>query len=719
MRFPQLHNLAVFFGTLFSYVRPYRRKTFLLLFLLLVNLVFSVGWPLSFKYLIDHAIVDKNQRVLIFLLAVLTGGVVVISVAAFFRDYTFAFLSARVLHDVRMRLFERLQQLSMSYYSKTSTGDILAKFSTDLSSLENAVGWAVSFLIFYFFSVLFGTIVLFTLEWRLAFLTLLGLTLCILLPQRYARHAADMNYKVKQKEGQVLQQAHENVLAQPVIKSFGLEDQSIENFRKQSENVAEMALRFHYLSAIVQRLPNVTILMIEILVVGAGALLVFYGYRTLGTLVAFHTLFLHISYSVDGLTKLMPVILRSVGGVRRIEELLNEKPEMIEAENALVSPQLSRSLSFHNVRFSYGSNPVLNEVSFEIPRGKSVAFVGPSGSGKTTVLNLLLRFYDPSDGSISIDDQDLRTLSINSFRSQIGVVFQDSFLFNRTVRENIRLGRLDASIADVEEAAKAAEIHDAICKFPEGYDTLVGERGGRLSGGQRQRIAIARALIRDPEILILDEATSALDPETESMLNLTLEKVAVGRTVISITHRLSTIRQNDRIFVLRQGRLEESGTHASLIEKNGLYAQLWQKQSGFLLNERGDEAKVEPARLRRYPILEKLDDDLLTEMAALFATEIYGADQVVFSEGDTANRFFLIVRGKVSVEKKGELIAGLEDGDCFGEIALIKNVPRNATIRTKTSCVFLSLRRQHFQYLIDTAPHVREILDGIILARSV
>ncbi len=715
----QLSSLAAFFGTLFSYVRPYTKKTSLLFFLMLMNLLFSVGWPLSFKYLIDNAIQQKNQDVLIFLLALLTGGVLIISTAAFARDYTAAYLSSRVLHDIRVKLFERLQRLSLSFYSRTSTGDILARFSTDLSSLENAVGWAVSFLIFYSFSLLFGTIVLFTLEWRLAFLTLGGLTLCVLLPQKVAKQAAQLNYQVRQKEAQVMQAAHENVLAQPVVKSFGLADYATQGFVQQSETVAQMALRFQFLSAIVQRLPNVTILLFEILVVGAGAVLVFYNHRSLGTLVAFHTLFLHISFSVDGLTKIMPVILRSVGGIRRIEELLNEKPDIQDAVGATICPRLSRSVVFKNVRFGYSTHKVLNGVSFEIPRGKSVAFVGSSGSGKTTILNLLLRFYDPVDGKITIDGCDLRSVQINSFRSQIGVVFQDSFLFNRTIRENIRMGRMDATDSEIEVAARAAEIHDAISRFPQGYETMVGERGGQLSGGQRQRIAIARALVRNPEILVLDEATSALDPETEAHLNETLERVGRGRTVISVTHRLSTIRNMDCIFVLRNGTVQEHGTHSHLVEQNTLYGQLWQKQSGFLLNERGDEATVEPARLRKYPILEKLDDALLAEIAGLFATELLAPDYLVFSEGDTANRFFLIVRGKVSVERNKERIAVLEDGDCFGEIALLKNEPRNATIRTLSTCVFLSLRRRHFQFLIERAPHVRKLLDEMLIARSI
>jgi ATP-binding cassette subfamily B protein len=305
------------------------------------------------------------------------------------------------------------------------------------------------------------------------------------------------------------------------------------------------------------------------------------------------------------------------------------------------------------------------------------------------------------------------------------MVFQDSFLFNTTIRENIRVGRSGATDAEVEAAARAAELHGLIERMPAGYETVVGERGGRLSGGQRQRIAIARAMLRDPAILILDEATSALDAATEAAINLTLAHISKGRTVIAVTHRLATVGQADRIFVLNHGQLVEHGRHQELLASQGIYAQLWEKQSGFVISEDGANATVDAARLRAIPLLAALDEALRAEIARRFVTERFPADRLVVHEGDPGDKFYIIVRGSVQVTTgtKGpeRELAVLQDGDHFGEIALLQDVPRTATIRTRTDCLFVTLSRELLMRLMETAPQLRTILHQEIaqrLARS-
>jgi ATP-binding cassette subfamily B protein len=283
------------------------------------------------------------------------------------------------------------------------------------------------------------------------------------------------------------------------------------------------------------------------------------------------------------------------------------------------------------------------------------------------------------------------------------------------------MGRPEATDEEVYASAKAAEIHEAIEQLPEGYDTLAGELGARLSGGQRQRIAIARALLRNPEILVLDEATSALDPETEHAINQTLLRVGVGRTVVTVTHRLASARDSDRIFLLKNGKIAEEGRHDELLAKAGLYAMLWQKQSGFSFSEEG--AQVEPSRLKRYPIFENLEPQLLEKISGMFVTESYPAKRVVIREGTRGNRFYLIARGQVSVHKSAPdgtevKVATLEDGDYFGEIALVRNVPRVATVRTITPCVMLTLHRDIFQSLLDRSPEIREKIERTIISRT-
>ncbi len=710
-----------FLKSLYRYLRPYRLQTFLVLLLLLINTAFLMGWPLSFKFLIDNGIEGRNWRVLIITLSVLTGGVLIASAAGVARGYLYAYLSANVLKDIRQKVFEHLQQLSMSYYKRTTTGDIMARFSTDLNALDNVVTNAAPTLIMQGLGIVLGSIVLFTMEWHIALITLVGLLLCVLLPKRLTKKVAHMGYESKNREARLAQTVQENISAQPVVKAFGLTKKAIHDFANETAELARLSLKFSFAADNVERIPSIIILIFEILVIGAGVMMVFNRQITLGTLVALHTIYIHIAFSVTALTKVVPVILRSVGGLQRIEELLAESPDVIDIQDAPAMERFSSDITFQDVSFSYSNdNLTLNRINLKIPKGSFVAFVGPSGCGKSTILNLLLRFYEPKLGAVFIDGEDEKKMNADSLRCRMAVVFQESFLFNASIRENIQLGRPEASEEEIHSAAEAAGIHDSIMRMTNGYDTQVGERGSFLSGGQRQRVAIARALLRNPEILILDEATSALDPETEHAINQTLAAVSQGRTVISVTHRLSSAVNADSIFLLKDGSIIEQGRHQELLGAEGLYTQLWQKQTGFSFSD--GSAQVQASRLKHYPIFQNVENGLLEEIASLFVTESYPADRVVVREGTPGNRFYLIAHGQVSVVKKDidgkpKTVGVLEDGDYFGEIALIKNIPRSATIRTMTPCVMLSLHRDIFQNLLDRATGLREKLEQTIATR--
>jgi len=345
-----------------------------------------------------------------------------------------------------------------------------------------------------------------------------------------------------------------------------------------------------------------------------------------------------------------------------------------------------------------------------------VAFVGPSGCGKSTILNLILRFYDPVAGAVTIDGRDIRTVTQASLRGQIGTVLQDTFLFNTSVRENIRLGRPDASDGDVEAAAKTAEIHDLIVSLPQRYDTVVGERGVRLSGGQRQRLAIARAMLRDAPILLFDEATSALDAQTEAAINQTLATLAKNRTTVTVTHRLSSVVHADTIFVLEHGRLVQHGSHAELAARDGLYRQLWQQQEG------GVPAS-DAARLQTVPFFASLDGALLAALADRVVTERYDDGEVVFQEGQQGDRLYVIAQGQVEVVTTGPTgaerrLAVLREGHYFGEMALLRDVPRSATVRARGSAMLLTLDRGQFSTLLRSMPDLRAALDRVVDARA-
>jgi ATP-binding cassette subfamily B protein len=709
-------EIAAFLRTMSRYLRPYGPQCLLLFFLLLIDVVFATAWPLGFKAVIDKALPDKNQTLLAIILGLLLVGVLLASIASLGRDYLYAYLSAHTLHDVRLKVFAHLQRLSLDYYSRVGTGDITARFSSDLSALETAITWAMASLVLNSLTILVGAALLFGLEWRLAILTVIGLVLCVVAPRGLMRRAASASYAAKERQAGIADTVQENINAQPVVKAFGLEKRAADRFRQQSLQLAQAARRFDFVSYVVERLPNVIILIFEIAVIGAGILLVFYGYRTLGTIVAFHAVFLNISASVGGLANVMPIILQSMGGLHRIEEVLNEKPTIIDAPDAVALSRLSQAITFHDVTFGYHKDHTnLAGGNLEIRNGDFVALVGGSGSGKSTILNLILRFYDPASGVITFDQHDLRRVSQESLRAQISIVFQENILFNISVRENVRLGNPAAADAEVEAAMRAAEIHDFVISLPEGYETPAGERGSRFSGGQRQRLALARALVRNPAVLLLDEATSALDPATESAVNETINRAAKGRTVITVTHRLSTITRADHIFVMDRGRVAESGQHENLLQRNGVYAQLWRKQAGFTLNSVGDQAEVDVERLRDIPVLSQLEDEILSELPGQFVTERYPADRRVIVQGDPGNRFYIIVRGKVDVVVQGpegseERIAVLQDGDYFGEIALLEDVPRTATVWTRAPSVLLSLERADFAALLQRAPQLRESL---------
>ena len=310
-----------------------------------------------------------------------------------------------------------------------------------------------------------------------------------------------------------------------------------------------------------------------------------------------------------------------------------------------------------------------------------------------------------------MDGTDLRDATFDSLRRQTAVVFQENFLFNMSIRENIRLGRPGATDAEIEAAARDAEIHDFIVTLSDGYDTPAGERGGRFSGGQRQRLAIARAVLRHPALLILDEAPPSLDPTTEAAVNATFSRIATGRTVISITHRLSSVTHADCIYVLDQGRIAEQGRHEELVAAGDRYSSMWRRQSGLCIGE--DGAGVDAKWLSEMPLFNDVDASTLAELATLFASEQVPEERDIICEGDPGDRFYILVRGKAEVLKASKRAAVLQDGDYFGEIALLSNRPRNATVRSLTACVCLTLQRDRFRAMLDRSAPLRERMEQV------
>ncbi|MCC6539954.1 MAG: ATP-binding cassette domain-containing protein [Bryobacterales bacterium] len=696
---------------LLAHARSQRWKLLLVALLSLLDMGLNAQLSLSFKYLVDKAIGEKDLRAFYWIVGALGASIVIVTVAGLWRDRLYAAATGDLIAGLRMRLFTHLQKLSAGFYSRTPSGEIVSRFSSDLGEIErvflNGVPWGV----IPAFDAALSIALVFWLDWRLALLAMLAVPLSIAGPRWLSAPTSSASLVRKETESELLSSVSESVAAHSLVRAFSLENIFVRNFHVHNLGVWSASTRLGQLMLLMERSAVVSTQVLQVLVMAAGGWLVLRGEMTVGTFAAFQSIFVTLTQSLAYLAQYAPQIAQAGGGLAHIESLLSEQPQVPADPAAQALQPLAERIEFREVAFSYdGSQRNLDGVNLEIKRGESVAFVGPSGSGKSTILTLLMRFYDPAAGSVMVDGRDLRQVNLESLRAQTAVVFQDNFLLNASLRENIRIARPDATGKEIEEAIRQSGLEDFIAGLPQGADTVVAQ--GRLSGGQRQRIGIARALLRNPRILILDEATSALDSATEAMINATIERAAAGRTVLSVTHRLGSAVNADRIFFLEKGRVVEAGSHTELLQRQGAYARMWGKQSGFVLSADGGRASIAPERLRAIPLLAGLDDAVLAELSRAFSTELFSKDRYVFHEGDSGNRFYIIVRGTVEVLKTmagggDRRVEVLQDGDAFGEQALLMNAPRSASVKCLAECTLLVLGGEQFQSLIDRVPELR------------
>lgn len=578
---PAAFSLASSVRLLWRHAAPYKRELAVVALVSLLDMFLNAQVSLSFKFLIDTAIGEKNGVALAIIVGSLVASATLVGMAQLWRDRRYAAVTSRIIAGIRTRLFAHLQKLSLNFYSRTQPGDLVARFANDLSEVEDTILNATPSGIIPLLDALLSTVLIFALDWRLAMLALLAFPLAMAGPHILSPRTAAAAYQRKQQEAELLSSVQDNIVAQPLVKAYGLDSRAIAAFLTRNSVLERNSANLGFLTLSMERSAEMTSTVLQIAVLAGGGYLAYRGEMSVGTLAAFQAIFVTLTTSLAELGRYIPEIVHSSGGLARIEEILVAKPRVQDKPDAVVmDTSAPPHIEFRGVTFSYtGTSKTIDNVNLTIPHGQYAAFVGPSGSGKSTILTLALRFYDPLAGSICIGGQDIRSVTQDSLRARMAVVLQDNMLFRISVRENIRCARPGATDEEVEYAAMQAGIHDFILGLPNGYDTRAGGRRGRFSGGQRQRLAIARALLRNPEILLLDEATSALDSATEAKINETIERIAKGRTVISVTHRLAAATKADCIYYMEDGKLVESGSHQELLARNGAYAALWRKQT--------------------------------------------------------------------------------------------------------------------------------------------
>lgn len=565
------------------YYAPYRAIFFLDLLCATVISAIDLAYPQILRTLTNSLFTKSRSTILSALIPIAIGLFLMYALQSLCKYYVSCqghMMGARMERDMRQQLFDHYEQLSFSYYDQHNSGQMMSKLVSDLFDISEFAHHGPENLFISIVKIVGSFVFLFLINWRLA-IPLAILVVCMFFfSLKQNRRMQQTFLENRRKIGDVNASLQDTLAGIRVVQSFANEDierqkfyKSNHDFLKSKDDNYRCMGSFMSWNLFFQGMMYLTTLVF-------GGFLISNGLMNVGDL-AMYALYIGIFISpIQILVELTEMMQKGLSGFRRFLDVMDTKPEIEDAKDATPLTNVQGHVSYENVSFHYSDDdtPVLSDVSFQIEAGKSIALVGPSGSGKTTICSLLPRFYDVTEGRITIDGKDVRSLTLNSLRNQIGLVQQDVYLFCGTVRENIAYGKPDATMDEIIDAAKKANIHDFIEELPDGYDTFVGERGTRLSGGQKQRISIARVFLKNPPILILDEATSALDNESERWIQQSLEELAKNRTTITIAHRLSTIRNADEILVVADNRICERGTHDELVAKNGIYAHYYEMQ---------------------------------------------------------------------------------------------------------------------------------------------
>ncbi|AGK99292.1 ABC transporter ATP-binding protein [Clostridium pasteurianum] len=567
---------------LFDYLKPYKLKVFFILVLLIYVMICGLLNPYLMKLAIDKYISQKNLQ-----------GLVIIAIVMFILNFLSMIASAAsirmmakvtntVLLEIRQQLYKHIQKLSFSFFDNRPVGKILARVIGDVNSLQELFSTSITSFIPEILTLICVTFIMFYMNFQLALVSILVLPFLAITLFSIETISRKRWQIYRKKRSNLNAYTHEDFSGIRVIKGFAEEEKTSSNFLLFTKDMMNSFVKAVRLNDSFWPIVTLSSGVGTVLVFGYGVSLIKWGSMTIGTMVAFISYVSMFWRPIINISNFYNTLITNFAAGERIFEILDIEPDIIDIKNHIM-PKIKGTVQFKNLTFSYDNHTnTLNNINFKINPGETIALVGSTGSGKTTIVNLISRFYDATKGEVLIDGKDVKNFTIESLRSQMGIMLQDTFLFSSTIRENIRYGKLDATDEEVIAAAKSANAHNFIINLEKGYDTEVNERGSRLSVGQRQLISFARALLANPRILILDEATSNIDTYTEKLVQEGIQKLLIGRTSFVIAHRLSTIRNADKIMVIDNGNIAEAGTHKELMKLKGLYHDLFMSQYKFL-----------------------------------------------------------------------------------------------------------------------------------------